>query len=179
MFCRQCGTRMEDTARFCPTCGQQTDLGAQPVYTPPAQAQPVYAPPAQAQPVYAPPAQALPVYAPPVYAPPAPAPVQAPVPPPVQAPTPRPAGKTGGGSDTIGYLLYGILFVVSMLLLILAGIPFKWAVCVFLLFVVFGLILALAVRKGTGTQPRIVAFLVPVLVVVVTLAAAVFGWLGW
>lgn len=170
MFCRQCGTRMEDTARFCPACGQQTDIGTQPVYAPPApapvQAQPVYAPPVQAQPVHTPPVQAQPVYVPPA-------------PSPVQPLAPSPAGKTGGGSGTIGYVFYGVLFLVSMFLLILAGIPFKWAICVFLLFVVFGLVLALAVRKGASGLPRIMAFLIPLFVVGVTLVAAAFGWLGW
>jgi hypothetical protein len=66
-----------------------------------------------------------------------------------------------------------------MILLIFEGIPFKWAVCMFLLFVVFFLVLVLAVKKGAGTILRVVTTLVPVLVVAVTLGAALLGWRRW
>jgi phage shock protein C len=34
MFCTQCGTRLDDSARFCTSCGKSTVAAAQPVFTP-------------------------------------------------------------------------------------------------------------------------------------------------
>jgi phage shock protein C len=34
MFCTQCGTRLDDSARFCTSCGKPTGPAAQPVFAP-------------------------------------------------------------------------------------------------------------------------------------------------
>jgi hypothetical protein len=135
---------MDDDARFCPACGQPTELAVQTVYaTPQVPIQP------QPQPIY--------------------------TAPPVATPT---AAKAGSGSGTLWYLSYGFLFVLSMILLIIAGIPFKWALCMFLLFTAFGLVLVLALQKG-GTILRVATTLLPTLVAFVTLGASLLGWLAW
>ena len=48
MFCKQCGTQLDDKALFCKNCGAKTENAQQPVQ----QAQPVQQPVQQAQPVY-------------------------------------------------------------------------------------------------------------------------------
>ena len=54
MFCTNCGNKLEDSAKFCPYCGQMIETKAQPA----AQAQPAPAQPTQpAQPTYTAPEQ--------------------------------------------------------------------------------------------------------------------------
>ena len=69
MFCKQCGTQLDDKALFCKNCGAKTDNAQQPVQQAQPVRQPVYQQPVQqAQPVQQPvyqqpvPQQAYPAY---------------------------------------------------------------------------------------------------------------------
>ncbi len=56
MFCKQCGTQLDDNSIFCKRCGAKTENAQQPaqqpVYQQPVQQQPVYQQPVYQQPVY-------------------------------------------------------------------------------------------------------------------------------
>ena len=114
MFCSKCGTKLDDTAKFCGGCGTPTGVSAAPVPPAPAVA-PVPPAPVVAAPVPPAPVAAAPVPPAPVAAPVPPAPVvAAPVPPaPVAAPVPpAPAqpvyqAPSGGKAPALRYEIFG------------------------------------------------------------------------
>lgn len=117
MFCSKCGTKLDDSAKFCGSCGQPTKVSTAAPVPPVPVAVPVPSAPVAA-PVPPPPA-AAPIPPAPVAAPVPPAPAAAPVPPapapaPVAAPAPAPApvqpvyqAPAGGNAPALKYEIFG------------------------------------------------------------------------
>ena len=165
MFCPNCGTRLEDTAKFCMKCGSA--VGGAATQSPTPAAAPATPPSSPAHAWPQPPATAgwsAPAY-PPGQAPPAYGPTAGYPPAPQYAPAPAApfsiAGTSPGILNIVGFVFIVLAIIAS---LVATGLSwdeaFEWAAGIYLLsailFVIAGLFFFMA-RRSSAVRPPVQA----------------------